>query len=410
MRTIMGEETTLQKYVASYRTMDMLDFSKTDFDKAIKTTTDKKIIVISNYPLVKLGSFAEIAKGKSITKAETKEGNVKVVAGGVDYAYLHNVANREANTITISASGANAGFVNFWKEPIFASDCTTVRGRTKIETLYLYNFLQSIQDQIYYLQKGSAQPHVYPDDIADLQIPQINEDLMQKIVAECLAVDNEYNAAQETILTAKQNIRGVFDNLQTSGISKSKLTQLCVMNPSKSELGGTTDDTIISFVEMASVSNEGFIENKIDRKYSEVKRGGYTYFAEGDIIIAKITPCMENGKCAIANGLTNGIGFGSSEFHVFRCDNSQVLTPFVFGYLNRESIRNAAAARMTGASGHRRVPIEFYEDLEIPVPSLAAQQQLIAQVEQYESAIRQAQAIMDGCAARKKAILDKYLD
>ena len=82
----------------------------------------------------------------------------------------------------------------------------------------------------------------------------------------------------------------------------------------------------------------------------------------------------------------------------------------MFGYLNRESIRNAAAARMTGASGHRRVPIEFYEDLEIPVPSLAAQQQLIAQVEQYEAAIRQAQAIMDGCTARKKAILDKYLN
>ena len=216
MRTIMGEETTLQKYVASYRTVDMLDFSKADFDKAIKTTTDKKIIVISNYPLVKLGSFAEIAKGKSITKADAKEGNVKVVAGGVDYAYLHNVANREANIITISASGANAGYVNFWKEPIFASDCTTVRGRTEIETLYLYNFLQSIQDQIYYLQKGSAQPHVYPNDIADLQIPQVEETKMQEIVAECAKVDEEYHTSRMSIEEYRKKIAQVFENLQVT--------------------------------------------------------------------------------------------------------------------------------------------------------------------------------------------------
>ena len=72
--------------------------------------------------------------------------------------------------------------------------------------------------------------------------------------------------------------------------------------------------------------------------------------------------------------------------------------------------RVEAAKRMTGASGHRRVTIEFYEDLEIPVLPMAEQQQIISQVEQYEAAIRQAQAIMDGCAARKKAILDKYLN
>ena len=114
--------------------------------------------------------------------------------------------------------------------------------------------------------------------------------------------------------------------------------------------------------------NNDVVFCKIDRPLSELKKGSYTYFAESDIIVAKITPCMENGKCAIAQNLTNGIGFGSSEFHVFRC-NKMVGNRFLFAYLNRESIRKQAAERMTGASGHRRVPIEFYEDLEIPVPS-----------------------------------------
>ena len=209
-----------EQYYVFARLQDMIDFTRPTFNKAIKTTPERKIIIRSKYPLVKLGSFAEIAKGKSITKAETKEGKIKVVAGGVDYAYLHNVANREANTITISASGANAGFVNFWKEPIFASDCTTVRGRNEIETLFLYNFLQSIQDQIYYLQKGSAQPHVYPDDISDLQIPQIDEAKMQQIVAECAKVDEEYNTSRMTIDEYRSKIQQVFENLQVIGGGK----------------------------------------------------------------------------------------------------------------------------------------------------------------------------------------------
>ncbi len=111
-----------------------------------------------------------------------------------------------------------------------------------------------------------------------------------------------------------------------------------------------------------------FIDTCQDRTLKEVIKGSYTYFRDGDIIIAKITPCMENGKCALVSGLTNGIGFGSSEFHVFRNSNAAVKQEYLFYYLNRESIRKQAEERMTGASGHRRVPIDFIDELPIPVP------------------------------------------
>lgn len=187
------------------------------------------------------------------------------------------------------------------------------------------------------------------------------------------------------------------------------INKLCnKMNPSKSELPNFGDDILVSFVEMTSVSNDGYIEYKIDKPLSEMRKGSYTYFAEDDIIIAKITPCMENGKCAIATGLTNKIGFGSSEFHVLRC-NEHVLNKYLFGYLNRETIRQMAAKRMTGASGHRRVPISFYENLEIPVPSLTEQEKIVAEVSGYEAEIAKAQAVMAGCADRKKAVLERYL-
>ncbi len=167
--------------------------------------------------------------------------------------------------------------------------------------------------------------------------------------------------------------------------------------------------TLVSFVDMPSVNNNGYIETKVDKTLVEVRQGSYTYFAENDVIIAKITPCMENGKCALAQGLTNGIGFGSSEFHVFRANTSLVTPQFLFYSLNREEVRIQAASSMTGASGHRRVPIDFYEKLTIPVPSIEQQHQIVAQIEEYEKAIAAAKSIMESCNSRKSAILNKNL-
>ena len=211
---IQCESEPYRKYVSYIRTADLLDFSRPSLDLQLKLTADKTIKISSKYPLVKLGdSGAVVVKGQSITSAQTKKGNIKVVAGGIDYAYLHNEANRPANTITISASGANAGFVNLWKEPIFASDCITVRGKNDLHTFFLYNFLLSIQDQIFSLQKGTSQPHVYPGDIKLLQVPDIDTSIQKKIVAECEKVDEEYNTSRMTIEEYKKKIAQVFERL-----------------------------------------------------------------------------------------------------------------------------------------------------------------------------------------------------
>jgi len=128
----------------------------------------------------KLGKYAEIKRGDLITEKETLEGNVKVVAAGINYSYLHSKYNREKNTITISGSGANAGHINFWREPIFASDCTTIRGQNDIDTIMILHHLYLLQDYIYSQAKGSAQPHVYPEDIKQLYYVIASEKLIDK--------------------------------------------------------------------------------------------------------------------------------------------------------------------------------------------------------------------------------------
>jgi type I restriction enzyme S subunit len=112
-----------------------------------------------------IDSYAEVKKGELITAKDAKEGSIKVIAAGIDFSYLHSTPNRLKNTITISGSGANAGYINFWREPIFASDCITVRGKTDTETLILLQYLNYIQPHILNQATGSAQPHVYPSDI-----------------------------------------------------------------------------------------------------------------------------------------------------------------------------------------------------------------------------------------------------
>jgi restriction endonuclease S subunit len=190
--------------------------------------------------------------------------------------------------------------------------------------------------------------------------------------------------------------------------SEKKISEIALINPSKTEIRKVDESTIVSFVEMASVSESGYIASKTDRPLKELKKGSYTYFADNDIIIAKITPCMENGKCALATGLTNGIAMGSSEFHVIRT-KGEVLSKYLFTILNMEIVRKEAEKNFTGASGHRRVPASFYENFKVPVPPLPEQAKLVNEIEKLELKIAQNQALIDRVAEKKQSVMKKYL-
>ncbi|MCL5005140.1 MAG: restriction endonuclease subunit S [Acidobacteria bacterium] len=126
------------------------------------------------------------------------------------------------------------------------------------------------------------------------------------------------------------------------------------------------------------------------RPFSKV-RNGFTAFQNGDVIFAKITPCMENGKAAVARNLMNGFGFGSTEFHVIR-SNAAVLPEYVYHFIRRESFRKAAEAEMTGSVGQKRVPADFMRKVEFPVAPLAEQHRIVAKVEELFTQVNSARA------------------
>ena len=115
-----------------------------------------------------LKDIIEIKRGITITEKQTTSGTIKVVAAGLTYSYLHGESNRTPNCITVSGSGANAGFVNFWREPIFASDCSTIQFDNDIDTILCYHILKKQEKRFYQISHKSAQPHILPSDIGEI--------------------------------------------------------------------------------------------------------------------------------------------------------------------------------------------------------------------------------------------------
>lgn len=152
-----------------------------------------------------------------------------------------------------------------------------------------------------------------------------------------------------------------------------RLDTVAEINPRKP--ADLDPDQFCTFVPMERVDDwSGRIVAPMERQVKEVEKG-YTYFADGDVLFAKITPCMENGKCAVASGLRNAVGFGSTEFHVIRT-REEVSPEWVYYFMRQEAVRQEAKRHMTGSAGQQRVPADFVAQVEIPLPPLPEQQRI----------------------------------
>ena len=154
------------------------------------------------------------------------------------------------------------------------------------------------------------------------------------------------------------------------------LGEVCTINPRVKRSEIPEEDMLVSFVRMAAVDERfGMITAREDRLLVDVSKG-FTAFEDGDVLLAKITPCMENGKAAVAHHLTNGVGRGSTEFYVLRPDG-KVLGEYVYHFVRQPRFREKAKRHFTGTAGQQRVPKSFMENVPIPLPTLDEQRQIV---------------------------------
>jgi len=162
--------------------------------------------------------------------------------------------------------------------------------------------------------------------------------------------------------------------------SYAKLSDVAEVNKRDSIIKELPPNMNVSFVPMAAVDEHlGEIIYPEIRNLKDVWKG-YTYFREGDVLFAKITPCMENGKAAIAKNLENGIGFGSTEFHVFKT-NELIMNKYLYYFIRQKRFRSEAKANFTGTAGHMRVPTNFVKKYKIPLPPINEQRRIIQRIE-----------------------------
>ena len=152
-----------------------------------------------------------------------------------------------------------------------------------------------------------------------------------------------------------------------------RLTDCVDINPRRPQLS-LSDTDQVSFVPMPCVSEEGYLQDVESVDYGTVKKG-FTYFEEGDVLFAKITPCMENGKGAIAEDLINGIGMGSTEYHVLREKPGISNKYWILAFTRLPIFREDAAKNMTGTGGQKRVGAPYLSDFRIGLPPIEAQQE-----------------------------------
>lgn len=188
------------------------------------------------------------------------------------------------------------------------------------------------------------------------------------------------------------------------------LGDVCEINPSKKL--ALSNDTEISFIPMEAISIDGHID--VSRSIPVEKIKNYTVFREGDILFAKITPCMENGKGAITVGLKNGWGAGSTEFIVLRPDTGIVLPQWVYLFLSQKSFRLNCQQNMTGSAGQKRVPAKYLAKCKIPVPSITEQEQIISRIEelfsQLDKGVETLQKTKQQLAVYRQAVLKDVFD
>lgn len=185
------------------------------------------------------------------------------------------------------------------------------------------------------------------------------------------------------------------------------LSDIAEINP-KLDKADVADSLEVSFVPMPAVqATTGEINVTETRQFGQVKKG-YTAFREGDVLFAKITPCMENGKMAIVPKVRNGLAFGSTEFHVLRA-RSGINAHYIYHFVSSQRFRYDAEHNMTGAVGQRRVPTAYLTDHPIPIPPSCAQNRIVAKIEELLSelcnGIESLETALDQLKVYRQAVL-----
>ncbi|WP_289705577.1 restriction endonuclease subunit S [Bacteroides acidifaciens] len=256
-------------------------------------------------------------------------------------------------------------------EPMTFGAFMTIIRSAEAKYLYLYFQSQDFRERVSE-GKSSTMNQITQKMLDKVEVPFPDKDVRETLSAIASQAD------KSEFVGCKSQFIEMFGN-PLSLNQKNELKRLgecCILNPRRPNIA-LCDTDKVSFIPMPAVSEDGYLVDMTDEEYGKVKKG-FTYFENNDVLFAKITPCMENGKGAIVHGLTNGIGMGSTEFHVLRPING-ISSPYWLLALTRMPIfRERAAKNMSGTGGQKRVSASYLDHFMVGLPAIEEQRRFEA--------------------------------
>lgn len=363
------------------------------------------------------GQASYVSNGVPLIRSQNVHMNRFVYCGLAFIMAEQDEAMREsrvqAGDVLLNITGASIGRVCVVPNDIVPANVnqhvSIIRSDGSFDPWYLSFFFSTpgFQKYITDTQAGATRQALTKGLIESFAVPLPPLSEQRRIAAvlreQIASVEKARTAVQERLEAAKalpaSLLRQVFPQSGqrlTDGWRWVRLGQVCEINPRRTAVDWS-DETLTSFIPMEAVNAEqGVISHTRERPFCEVKKG-YTYFQERDVLFAKITPCMQNGKHAVARGLINGFGFASTEFHVIRPSN-EILSEWIHYFVRQPAILREAANHLTGAVGQQRVPDAFLKPLDIPLPTLPEQRRIAVLLREQMAAAKKA------CAAAEEEL------
>ncbi|MCF6330020.1 MAG: N-6 DNA methylase [Sulfurimonas sp.] len=373
--------------------VDMMTFDRVDFDKNISLSVKKKIKYeniwgINN--LIELNVIADVEKGTSITQEKTIEGKIPVIAGGQTPAYYHNESNRVENIITVSASGAYSGYVNYFDTPIFASDCNTVKSKNenRISTKLIFIFLKYLQPYIYSLQRGQAQPHVYKNDLEKIKIPLLSKDVREKIVTKIEVLENKNLKQLQEIKHLKKSIEKMYIDIISTTSTTVRLSDTDIFSILIGKRVLKRDVQIKGEIPIYSANvfkSFGYIDKHLLSKYDTPS---ILWGIDGDWMVnclSKESPFYPTDHCG-----------------VLRVKNNEI-DERLLAYIVEQEGKNLEFSRT------KRASIDRIKGIKIPLPSIEKQKEVAPKIKLIEKKIRKLEQELANISKQKEDIFGKYL-
>lgn len=331
----------------------------------------------SQYEMVKLGDICNLQRGKSITKNQVTEGAIPVIAGGQKPAYYHNEYNRTGEMITVSGSGAYAGFLNYFNEPIFVSDAFTIEPNSKnsVRCKYLYYILKNKQDDIYKMRAGAGIPHIYPKDFSNIEIPLPPLEVQEEIVKELDQYQAIIDGAQKVVDNWKPTftINPNWEKVKL-GDYVEFVSGITIAIKDNLDMNG------VPILSIANISTEGKIIGDYDRV--AIGKKHVNYVQKGDLLFNWRNGSKNLvGKTAIYDLEEKAI-FGSFLLGI-RAKREKLNSKYLWVVLNKNRVDGVYEQKMremvNGLFNREELKI-----LDIFLPSLEEQKTIVAKIEQEE--------------------------